>query len=67
VEVRGADGAALFSFTHADCDRVDLNQLSAVVTWRGQNTRALPAGNGMRLDVRLTSAKLYAMAIEQPK
>jgi len=67
VEVCAADGAALPGFTHADCDRVDLNQLAAVVTWRGRTTQALPAGADVRLDVRLTAAKLYAWTVAQPE
>jgi hypothetical protein len=65
VEVRAADGAPLPGFSHADCDRVDMNQLAAVVTWRGQTTLALPAGNGVRLDMRLQSARLYSVTISK--
>ncbi len=67
MEVRAGDGAPLPGFSHADCDRVDMNQLAAVVTWRGQTTRALTAGNGVRLDVRLTAAKLYALTVARPE
>ena len=49
-------------YTHADCDRVDLNPLAAVVTWRGQTTGALPAGQCVRLHLQLESARLYALA-----
>jgi hypothetical protein len=65
VEVRTVEGVPLPGFTHADCDRVDLNQLAAVVTWRGQTTRVLPAGNGVRLDMRLQSARLYSVTISK--
>lgn len=64
VEVRTADGAPMSGFRHVDCDRVDLNQLAAVVTWRGKTTRGLPVGNGVRLDVRLLSSRLYSLRIE---
>ena len=65
VELRSADDAPLPGFTHDDCDRVDLNHLAHTVTWRGETTPALPDGRGMRLDVRLNSARLYALAFDR--
>lgn len=61
VEIRDAGNAPLPGFTHADCDRVDLNPLAQTVTWRGTTTRDLRAGQSLRLDLRLTSARLYAL------
>lgn len=62
VELCNAEGHPLPGFTHADCDRVDLNHLAHTVTWRGQSTLALLPGQSMRLEVRINSAKLYTMA-----
>lgn len=62
VEIRDAGGAPLPGFTHADCDRIDLNQLACPATWRGKSTLALSADRTVRLDVRLRSARLYALA-----
>ena len=62
VELRQADQTPLPGYTHADCDRVDLNPLAAVVTWRGQTTGALPAGQCVRLHLQLESARLHALA-----
>jgi hypothetical protein len=64
VEVRAADGAPLPGYTHADCDRVDLNHLRHAVAWRGRTTRTLPAGSTVRLDLRLQSARLVSLRIE---
>lgn len=63
VEIRTAEGAPVPGFTHADCDRVDLNQLAAPVTWRAKTPHSLPDGSGVRLDVRLQAARLYSLGI----
>lgn len=65
VEIRNGEGTALTGFTHADCDRIDLNHLRCAVTWRGRTTEAFSAGQIVRLDVQLQSARLYAAAFER--
>jgi hypothetical protein len=67
IELCDAGGVPLPGFSHADSDRVDLNHLAHPVTWRGKSTRALPVGQGVRLDVRMNSASLYALAFEVKK
>ncbi len=62
VELCNAEGHPLPGFTHADCDRVDLNHLAHTVTWCGQSTLALLPGQSMRLEVRMNSTQLYTMA-----
>lgn len=62
AELRQADGQPLDGFSHADCDRVDLNHLAYTVTWRGRSDLASLAGTTVRLDIRLQSARLYALA-----
>ena len=46
-------------FTFDDCDRVDLNQLAHVVTFRGRHDLDRLAGRPIRLEFRMSSAKLY--------
>ncbi len=65
AELCAADGAPLPGFSYADCDRVDLNHLAHVVTWRGQTTRAIPSGQSVRLGMRLNSARLYVFRTDQ--
>jgi hypothetical protein len=67
AELRGVDHTPLPGFAHADCDRVDLNQLAAVVTWRGQTTQTVPVGQCLRLDLRLESTRLYALTCRPPQ
>ena len=66
VEVRDASGRPLPGFTHADCDRTDLNHLAFPVTWRGQTTQAIPQGRLIRVEARMQSARLYAMTSPMP-
>lgn len=63
IEVGDAGGQPLPGFAHADCDRVDLNPLAHVVTWRGRGDLSSLRGKLVRLDVRLQCARLYAMAL----
>ena len=62
VELRDAEGNPLPGFTHADCDRIDLNHLAHAMMWRDRSTLALPSGQIVRLDMRLQSARLFALA-----
>jgi hypothetical protein len=57
------DGQPLPGFSAADCDRVDLNHLAHTVTWRGKASQAIAASQIVRIEIRLNSAKLYAMEI----
>jgi hypothetical protein len=63
VELRAIDGQPLPGFSAADCDRVDLNHLAHTVTWRGKTSQAIAARQNVRMEIRLNSAKLYAMEI----
>jgi hypothetical protein len=61
VEIQDADGTPLNGFTHLDCDRVDLNQLAHVMSWRMKSDLSHLTDQFVRLDIRMQSAKLYAI------
>jgi hypothetical protein len=61
VELRDESGEPVPGFTHDDCDRADLNQIDHVVAWRGRRDLSSWASRVLRIDLRLQSARLYAM------
>jgi len=66
VELQAADRTPLPGFTHDDCDRLDLNQLDCEPTWRGVSALNVSGAGAVRIEVRLRSARLYALAIQAP-
>ena len=63
VEVRDASGRLIEGFTHADCDRVDLNHLAHKLHWRGRARLDTLRGKRIRLDFRLLCARLYGVTM----
>ena len=66
VELQAPDGTPLPGFTHDDCDRLDLNHLECEPTWRGVSTLKISCAREIRVEVRLRSARLYALTVLAP-
>lgn len=61
----GEDGGQLPGLAFEDCDTVRANRLDYAVTWRGSAELAAIAGQRVRLQVKLRSAKLYSLRFER--
>jgi len=59
VQIRGAEGNPLAGFSCDDCDPIDLNHLSAGVSWRGKTDLRSLAGIPVRLEFFLRQARLF--------
>ena len=67
VEILDADGKAIPGFSLADADPIDLNQIHAACTWRGNADVAKLTGNPIRLRIVLRNATLYAFRFSTKK
>ena len=61
VEIQDADGFIVEGFSQTDCDMIHTcNEISRVVSWKGQSDLSKLAGKPVRLRFFLRNADLYA-------
>ena len=64
VEIQDVDGRPIEGYSKADCDTVIGNEISRVVTWKGQSDVASLAGRPVRLRFELEDADLYSVRFQ---
>jgi hypothetical protein len=64
IEILDAQGRPLPGFRARDCDRINANSISRVVTWKGKNDVSALSGKVLQIRFVMRSTKLYAFQFQ---